>query len=96
MHVCECMFLLLYKAHGDCDCWEAMHACVGVYVWACLRRIVTLLAARQFTHVSECVFGLCTRCMLTLIAARRCIRVSECVFVLCARRCFDVCMFVHE
>ncbi len=41
-------------------------------------------------------FRACKRHMHTLNAARRCIRVSECVFVLCARRCFDVCMFVHE
>ena len=42
--------------HGDCC--EAMHACVGMCVWACTRRMLTVIAARQgmFTKVCVSVF----------------------------------------
>jgi hypothetical protein len=48
----------LYKAHTHGDCCEAMHARVGVCVWACTRRMLTVIAARRCMHVWECVFGL--------------------------------------
>ena len=35
MHVWDRVFGLV-KAHGDCDCCEAMHACMEVCVSACL------------------------------------------------------------
>jgi hypothetical protein len=40
--VCGSVCLGLYKAHGHCDCCEAMHACVGVCVGACARLMPTL------------------------------------------------------
>jgi hypothetical protein len=42
----------LDKAHGHCDCCEAVHACVGVCRW----RTVTVIAAGRCMHVLECVF----------------------------------------
>jgi hypothetical protein len=52
----ECLGLV--KAHAHCDCCDAMHACVGVCVWACIRHMLTVTAATRCMHVSECVFGL--------------------------------------
>jgi hypothetical protein len=34
MHVWECVSRM-HKAHGHCDCFEAMYACVRVCVWSC-------------------------------------------------------------
>ena len=71
MHVFQCMS----KAHAQDDCCEAMHAFVGVCVWACTRRMPTVIfAARRCMHVWE----LCTRRMLRMIAARLCMHVWEC------------------
>ena len=43
------------KVHAHGDCCKAMHACVGVCVWACARHMVTVIAARRRLHVWECV-----------------------------------------
>jgi hypothetical protein len=47
----------LYKAHTHGDCCEAMHACVGVCVWACTRRVHAHIGAvmptRVFPHKSD-------------------------------------------
>ena len=56
MHACACCVCGMNKAHADCDCCEAMHACVGVCVWACARRMLTVIAARQCMDAWECVF----------------------------------------
>jgi hypothetical protein len=48
----------LYQAHAHCECCEAMHACIGVCVQACIRRMLTVNAARRCMHALECVFGL--------------------------------------
>ena len=53
--MCGSVCLGLYKAHTHGDCCEAMHACVGVCVWACTRRILTVIAAKQCMHVLLCV-----------------------------------------
>jgi hypothetical protein len=58
MHACACLCVVMHKAHAHGDCCEAMHACVGVCVWACTRRMVTVIAARRCMRVCECVFGL--------------------------------------
>ena len=55
--MCGSVCLGLYKAHAHCDWCEAMHACVGVSVFACTRRMLTVIAARRCMHVSECVFS---------------------------------------
>ena len=52
--VCGSECLGLHKADAHGDCCEAMHACVGVRVWACTRRMV---AARQCMYVWKCVYG---------------------------------------
>jgi hypothetical protein len=44
--MCGCGCLGLYNAHAHGDCCEAMHACVGVGVWACTMRMLTVIAAR--------------------------------------------------
>ncbi len=36
------LWMGLYKAHAHCDCCEAMHACVGVCIWACAMLMPTL------------------------------------------------------
>jgi hypothetical protein len=77
MHVSECVFGLV-KAHGHCDCCQAMHACACLCVLACTRRMVTVIAAGQCMLVLFCVL-LCTRRKLTVIATRKCMHV--CVFV---------------
>jgi len=56
--VCGSVCLGLVKAHAHCDCCEAMHACVFVRVWACTRRMLTVIAVRRYMHVFLCVFGL--------------------------------------
>jgi hypothetical protein len=53
--VCACLCVLVHKAHGHCDCSEAMHACVRVCVWACARCMLTVLFGRPCTYESECV-----------------------------------------
>jgi hypothetical protein len=42
----------------NCDCCEAMHACVHACVYVCTRRMLTLIAVRRCMHVWECVFEL--------------------------------------
>jgi hypothetical protein len=76
MRVFACVYMRKEHAHGDCC--EAMHACVGVCVLLCIRRMVTVIAARRCMRVLVCVL-LCTRRMVTVIAARRCMRVWECM-----------------
>jgi hypothetical protein len=56
--MCECVnkvyaLCQMYKAYAHGDCCEAMHACVGVCVWACTRRMVTVIAARRCMHMWE-------------------------------------------
>jgi hypothetical protein len=51
MHWCACLYVLMPEAHAHCDCCETMHACVGVSVWACTRRMLTVIAARQCVRV---------------------------------------------
>ena len=65
-----CVIMHTVHAHGNC-CW-AMHACVGVCVWACARRMPTVIAARRCMRVSDSVFGLVQGCMLVVIAERSC------------------------
>jgi hypothetical protein len=84
--VCFCLCVLMHKVHAHGDCCEAMHACVGVCVWACTRRMVTVIAARRCMRVWECVWAW-TRRMVTVIAARRCMHVLECVFGLVQGAC---------
>jgi hypothetical protein len=56
--MCGRVCLGLCKVHADGDCCKAMHACVGECVWACARRMLRVIAARQCMHVWESVFGL--------------------------------------
>ena len=56
--MCGSVCLGLYKAYAHGDWCEAMHGCVGVSVFACTRRMVTVIAARRCMDVWECVFGL--------------------------------------
>jgi hypothetical protein len=65
-----------------------MHACVGVCVWACARRMLTVIDCCEVMHacVGECVWA-CARRMLTVIAARRCMHVWESVFGLVQGAC---------
>jgi hypothetical protein len=56
--MCQSVCLGLHKAYAHGDCCEAMHACVGVCIWACTNRMVMVIAAKQCMHVCECVFGL--------------------------------------
>ena len=51
--MCGSVCFCLYKVHAHCDCCEAMHACVGVCVWDCTRRVLTDLFARPCMHVLE-------------------------------------------
>ena len=62
----ECLGLV--KAHAHCDCCDAMHACVGVCVWACIRCF--------FNFHEVCVLWTCIGCMLTIIHV--CSRVCVC------------------
>jgi len=55
--------VLVDKAHGHCDCCEAMHAFVGVYVWAFTRHMRTLIAGRRCMRVLVvccCALGACS------------------------------------
>jgi hypothetical protein len=47
------LLVLMSNAYGHCDCCEVMHTCVGVRVWACARRMLTVVAARR----NACVCG---------------------------------------
>jgi hypothetical protein len=71
MGVLECVFLGLSKAHAHCDCCKAMHACVGVCVWACTRCMLTVIAARRCMFSVVCVFvpyeTVCLVCALSLL-----------------------------
>jgi hypothetical protein len=93
MHVSS-VCLGVYKAYAHCDCCE-MHACVGVCVWACIRRMLTVIAARRCMRVLVCVF-LCTRRMLTVIAARlACMCGSVCLGLYKAHAHGDCCEAMH-
>jgi hypothetical protein len=82
--------VLVHKAHGHCDCCQAMHAC------ACLCVLVHKAHAHcdccQAMHVCVgiCVL-VCTRRMVTVIAARQCMFVSnnwpECLISMLAHVC---------
>jgi hypothetical protein len=49
--MCGSVCFCLYRAYAHCICCEAMHACVGVCVWACTRRMLTVIVVRQCMHV---------------------------------------------
>jgi hypothetical protein len=49
--MCWSVSFRFYKAYAHGDCCEAMHACVGVRVWACTRRMLTVIAARRCKYV---------------------------------------------
>jgi hypothetical protein len=65
--MCWSVYLGLYKAHAQGDCCEAMHACVGVCIWACTRRMLRVIAARRCMRELVCVLP-CTSRMLRVIA----------------------------
>jgi hypothetical protein len=54
--MCGTVWFFLNKAHVHCDCCEAMHACVGVSVWAWSRRhigaIMLMCVCEHFPRVS--------------------------------------------
>jgi hypothetical protein len=45
MHVLV-LWVIMHKAYAYCDGCEAMHACVGVCVWACTGCMIPVIAAR--------------------------------------------------
>ena len=57
-------------------CCDALHAFVGVCVWACTRRVLTVIAVMRCIRVWECVFsherGVCSQrlrmCMLVCVS----------------------------
>jgi hypothetical protein len=89
--MCGSVCFCLYKAPAHCVCCEAMHACVGVCVWVCTRRMLTFLAARRcMPCVGVCVWAYARR-MLTVILLRgdACLCQSF-LFGSCARRMVTV------
>jgi hypothetical protein len=88
------VFVVSVLVQGLCSL-PYLWACVAVCVWACTRRMLTVIGARQCMRVLVCVF-LCTRRMVTVIAARRCMRVLVlCVVVHKAHGHCDCCEAMH-
>jgi len=82
MHVCECVFELV-KAHGHCDCCEAMHACACL----CMNKARTHMGLlRGDACMCASVFGLQRR-TVTAIAVRQCMHLWECMFGLAQGTC---------
>ena len=84
--MCGSVCLGLYKAHGLCDCCEAMHACVGVCVGACARLMPTL-PFLEGVHVSVHEQG--------VRSARRCMYERMCV---CMNKEYvhaKLCIYAH-
>jgi hypothetical protein len=52
--MCGSVCLSLVKAHGHCDCCEAIYACASYFS----HEQGAVIAARRCMHVWECVFGL--------------------------------------
>ena len=75
-----------------------MHACVGVNVWACTRRMLTVIAARRCMHVWESVFGLVQgACSQRLLQGDLGMHFSEFAHqqgVIAAQRCMRVSEYV--
>jgi hypothetical protein len=100
MHACVCLFclwLLVHKAHGDCDCCEAIHVC------ACLCVVVH----EAFGHCDcceamhacvECVFrfveGICSRWLWTRAFVLRVLVNEYMLTVIASRRCMHVLEWV--
>jgi hypothetical protein len=52
-------FVVCTRTRHHFHCCKDMHVCmyVGVYVWACTRRLLTVIGARRCMHLWECVIG---------------------------------------
>ena len=68
--MCGSVCLGLNKAHADCDCCEAMHACACLCVLMHKAHGNGDCCEAMHACVGVCVF-VCNRRMVTMIAARR-------------------------
>jgi hypothetical protein len=85
--MCRNVCLGLVKEHAHSDCCEVMHACVGVCVWACTRRMLAVaFAARQcmqfLVNVFLCAVGDCCNACTCLLVQGICYCGMMHVFVL--------------
>ena len=64
-------FRLFNKVYAHGDCRKAMHVYIRVCVWACTRRMLTVIAARRCMFSVVCVFvpyeAVCLVCALGLL-----------------------------
>jgi hypothetical protein len=96
MHACACCVCDMIKAHGQCDCCEAMHSCM--YVYQCMTKVYCHCDCCEAMHACVGVCVLAYAYGESCEAMHACIRV--CVWV-CTRRMLTVtaarrCMHVWE
>jgi hypothetical protein len=72
MHACACCVCDMNKAHGHCDCCEAMRACVGgVCVWShgqcdCCEAMQACACLCVLVHEAHGHCDCCDACMCVL------------------------------